>query len=207
MGLSTLHKPPGGYLSSSWRRAIVVIIFSVSVCLGIPYFLFAGVGEVEFVYNGNNMTSIVCRLRSDHHLQPVYYGVLAFVLSVNIVCIFILYICIAVVVYQRNKNKGTRQPKSPARSDKESTQTTEDIELDSIESLPRNVKTKNSVDHSNEVTSRNAGKSSTPSPSTQFNKMFVTIVVAYVLSFLPGGIILLFLITVATELVTLQCIS
>ena len=104
-------------------------------------------------------------------------------------------ICIAVVVYRRNKNKGTRQPKSPARSDKESTQTTEDIELDSIESLPRNVKTKDSMDHSKEVTSRNAGKSSTPSPSTQFNKMFVTIVVAYVLSFLPGGIILLVLIS------------
>ena len=179
-------KPFGRHFSLFWRRATVVIICTVSVCFSLPLFLFTGVGGFEFVYKGVDIDSINCQAKNNQYptLQNVYFGVLIVLAIVNIVIIFILYICVAVVVYRRNR-KGRLTSKIntlPAMSTgKECTQKTDDIELDSIETLDRN----NRVDHSREVKSPRHGKSNESSPSTKYNKMFFTIVIAYVLAFIP----------------------
>ena len=173
------------YFALFWRRATVMIIFAISAFLGIPSFLLSGVKKLEFVYKDKNMTSVNCNVRNDQYptLENVYYIVVAVILCLNIISIFSLYICIAVVVYRRNRE--TRLNHRPlAMSGKESIQKTEDTELNSIE----NLYAKNRMDNSNEYINRNDGKCKTSSPSTEFNKMFVTIIVVYVLTFLPTGV-------------------
>ena len=190
-------RPSGRHFSLFWRRATLVIILTVSVCFGVPSFLFAGVGEIQFVYNGVNISSINCQTRNDQYpiFENVYYGVMALFASVNIVSIFILYICIAVVVYRWNSKTKLNIIKSAAMSGKEDTENTEHIELDCIEPLTRNITRTNPTDDKDEDISPNDGSNKTASPSTQFNKMFVTIVVAYVLTYLPTGVIMITLIS------------
>ena len=189
----TRSRLSGRHFSLFWRRAAVVIILAMSSCLGIPCFLVAGVGEIEFVYNGNNITSINCKARNDQYpvIENVLYGVLVVILTVNIVCIFILYICIAVVVYRRNKKTRPKINRPLAMSGKESIKKTKDIELNSIE----DVNAKNQMDNNNECINQNDEKFKTSSPSTEFNKMFATIVLVYALTFLPAGIHLAILVS------------
>ena len=68
--------------------------------MGIPGFILAGAGKNEFVNNGNNMTGLHYQARNDQYptLEKVYYGALAVILFGNILAIFALFFCIAVVV-------------------------------------------------------------------------------------------------------------
>ena len=190
----TRSKPSGMHFSLFWRRATVVIILTVSVCFGTPFFLFAGVGKIQFVYKGVNLSSTNCQARNNQYptVENIYYGVLSVGAIVNIVSIFILYICIAVVVYKWNRKTGLNR--TAAISVKEHTENTEYSELDCIEPLAVNITRTNPMDHSKDVISPKDRRNETASPSTQFNKMFVTIVVAYVLTYIPAGVILITLI-------------
>ena len=185
----TRSKPLVRHFSLFWRRATVMIILAISAVMGIPSFLLAGVGEIEFVYNGNNITSVNCQARNNQYptLENVYYAVLAVILCVNIVSIFTLYICIAVVIHRRNKTTRQKIKRPLTMTGKESIQKTEDTELNSIE----NLNAKNRSNHRNVCINRNDRKFNTSSPSTEFNKMFATIVVVYVLTFLPAGVIMI----------------
>ena len=193
----TRSKPFGRPFSLFWRRTTVVVIWIVTICIEIPSFLFAGVAEIEFVYKGVNISSINCQARNDQYLtlQNIFYGCLVVGVSANILSIFILYICIAVVVYRRNKK--TRLSLTINKSGKEGAENPKEIELDAIEPLTGNITGLSSMDHSKDVICRKVGKSDAASPSTQFNEMFLTIVVAYVMTYVPAGVILGILISKA----------
>ena len=190
-------KPSGRHFSLFWRKVTVGVILVMTVCSGIPGIAFAGVGEIDFEYKGVNLTSVNCQTRNDKYptYQTIYFGFLAVVLIVNIVTIFVLYVCIAAVVCRHHRHTRWSIKKSPVTSENEGTDKTEEIELESIEPLASNTKTKKTmVDRNAEPTKRRSRKNKTASPSTQFNKMFLTIVVAYVLTFVPAGVVMITLL-------------
>ena len=179
----TRTKMTGKYFSLNWRRAAVAIIVTVSVIYSTPFLFIAGVGETTREYNGVNLTGVKCRTQNGQYptFEKVYVAYLIVALALNIVITFGLYISIAVVVYRRQGQRhGSESTNTtPLKSGTDDT-TLQDIEMENMESLASNPM----LDCCKAI--RKRGNSA--SPSTNFNVMFLTIVVVYALSFAPTGI-------------------
>ena len=191
----TRTKLTGKHFSLTWRRAAVAIIVTVSVIYSTPFLFIAGVGETTREYKDVNLTSVKCRTQNGQYptFEKVYVAYLIAALALNLFITFGLYISIAVVVYrhQGKRNGSESTNTTPATSGTDET-TLQDTEMENMGSLNSRAKAAD-VHASNPMTScckaiRKRNKSSSASPSTNFNIMFLTIVVVYALSFAPTGI-------------------
>ena len=146
----TKIRPSMRYYSLSWRRATVACFWIGSAIVGIPGFIYAGVGEIDIVYKGVNITSMNCQTRNHQYPIPEknYFLFLVVVFVLNLVIMVTLYIAIAVVLYGKYRQKSTamrcfKAKRSSAISEKEGIGEIQETEFDSIEHLGSDIKATN----------------------------------------------------------------
>ena len=201
----TMIKPSGKRCTLFRRRASIGAILIFSVLLSIPFLLITGVDEGIREYNGVNLTSIKCGLLNGQYpnFETYYYILIAAAAVLTATIMFGLYVPIAVVVHRRYRTtkRSSKIYKSPAISEKESTEKTHGTELDSNEATTSNVKATDKFSTAETMESSssccmpaNAKSGKTrkvreASPSTNFNVMFMTIMGLFVLTHLPMVVI------------------
>ena len=179
----TKTNPTRTYFSLNWRRATAIIIWTVSVCFSIPFLFITGVGEIKGVYRGANLTSVKCHIANDGN--TTFFIVLAVVLVSSIAATLGLWVSIAVVVYRRQRTitlpvkVDQSCANMPERRTTQTTQEDEEFDCDERENSTKALQ-------ANEVAQMQTVK--VMSDSTRFNIMFFVIVLAYLLSFVPTGI-------------------
>ena len=197
--------PFGRQFTLFWRRTALVVIVIASLFCSIPVTFFGGIQEINGYYKGVNMTVAICWVRDSESptLQHGYFGFIAIILttisSINFVATLVLYAPIAVVIYRRQRT--TKLSSKIGRSPGNKTAETSEIELEQIDPSKSHTLKEYSKPASKSHEKRNITEETTPdetdkikvtSPSTNFNAMFITIFVVYALSYIPTGVILLF---------------
>ena len=191
-----------------WRRTAIVIISVVSLICSIPYLFTGGVKEGTRIYKGFNLTGVKCGPLNGKYptFELVYFIWFAGFLGLNVAIILGLYVPIAIVVYRRYRTSGlslkSLKSRSPTMSGKETAKKLQDTELDCMES-PSNRKSTDDKSSNSAIESKHTcckianatiQRSGTRSHSTNFNIMFMTIVVMYILTYLPTGVITVYVI-------------
>ena len=196
----TLSKPFGRQFTLFWRRAALAIIVIGSVCFSIPMASIAGLEPISTVYKGANITGFICWIRDTESptLQNIYFGIAAIVLVVNIAATIVLYVPLAIVIYRRQKTTPLAT-NIDNKLDSSGNDTTETASQDTdaktsgtltSEEYPSSVT--HPIDNHNKAENTKHSKTSrrraATSPSTNFNIMFITIFVVYVLTYIPTGV-------------------
>ena len=179
------------HFSIFWRRFAIAIILFVPFICSFPFVFTGGVKEGTRIYKGFNLTIVKCGPLNGKYptFELVYFIWFAGFLALNVAIMLGLYVPIAIVVYRRyrtstrsskssvaiafNVRRGNCQETSRHRSTREKSSNS------AIESKINCTKLANATIQSNRTTSH----------STNFNVMFMTIVVMYILTYLPIGVI------------------
>ena len=193
--------PLGRQFTLFWRRTALFVILIASLICSIPITFFSGIQEINANNKGVNMTVAICWVRDSESptLQHVYFGFIAIILAINFVATLVLYAPIAVVIYRRQRatELSSKIDRSPGNKAAE----TSDTELEQIDpskshalkecskAASESHEKRNSTE---EVTTKETDKIKARLPSTNFNAMFITIFVVYALSYIPTGVILLY---------------
>ena len=173
-------KPHGKQFTLFLRKIALLIIFITSVCFSVPITFIADVQEINGTYKGFNLTGSICWMRDDEYasLQNAYFGFSATVFVVNIVVTLILYIPIAIDIYRRHRKTKTPSMNIQARGSSLNRTASLDIDHTLFEQASMGSS-------SNVLISVSPKTRSLKTASTNFNGMFVAIVVAYVVSYIP----------------------
>ena len=171
------------------------------MCCSIPITFISGVEQISIVYKGVNITGFdICWIRDGQYLtfQSIYFGFSVTVTSVNIVVIFVLYVLIAIVIHRRqrptimSKHVDTSSTLSSPNSILVSTDTaaTESKPIEKNECQARRM----GPTVLQPIGKDEPAKFKVSSPSTKFNAMFITIAIVYVLSYIPTGMMVIFVL-------------
>ncbi|XP_062611812.1 B1 bradykinin receptor-like [Saccostrea cucullata] len=168
-------KPLGKQMDENKRKLCLACIVVFSILYSCPVLLFSGNKEVEGIFNGHNVTGLTCFTGAGNYptYEAIYYYIIFLLMVVNILTVGFLYIPIGVVIYRHNKLRAARRRKSM-----EITST----QFDSIsDNKPSQCSTK-------EISSKpKIHKES----KINFNVMFFTIIVFYLISYTPTCIFLI----------------
>ncbi|KAK3088024.1 hypothetical protein FSP39_013627 [Pinctada imbricata] len=207
--------PFGKYMSLKWRRISVVAVIFAGLVYSVPSLTVAGVSDFVIEYKGVNISGLSCYNGNKEYplLQSMYHIVLTVVGTANIILTAGMYAPIAVIIIRRQRKKpliGQRLEMSPEKkSDGNANCTLEktfsvNAECDLEKQTQINSKfhfvsssaltgehklgnaTKGGRKDSNDSVSTGLRKNK--SEKVNFNLMFFTIIVVYVVSYIPTAV-------------------
>ena len=168
----------------------------------------SGVEPISTVYKGANITGLICWLRVNESptFQNTYFWFTSIVLVLNIVATIGLYVVIAIVIYRRQKT--TPLATSIANDDSSGNDTTETVSQDTDVRISEPLLSQDErsecasnitqpTDNHSKVENTNRsinGRRSVTSPSTDFNIMFIVIFALYVVTYIPTGVTIIFVL-------------
>ncbi|CAG2231146.1 unnamed protein product [Mytilus edulis] len=166
-------KPLGEQMDEAKRKICLAAIMIFSIVNSCPVLLFSGNKYIEGEFNGLNVTGWTCFTGSGQYpdYEAIYYYIIFFLMVANILTISFLYIPIGLQLYRHIKLKDLRRPSM-------------DIASTQFESISE---TKPSDGSTVEITRKKTMHAS----KINFNSMFLTIIIFYLVSYTPTCVFLI----------------
>jgi uncharacterized membrane protein len=90
-----------------WRRVAIIVTMCAVTSYSIPILFAAGNKTVEWTFNGQNVTGIICSLNAQDNpeFRSIYYPGTLVVIVANIIATVVAYFLVGYVIYKRFYNK------------------------------------------------------------------------------------------------------
>lgn len=166
-------QPLGEQMDEFKRKICLSSIIIFSIIYSCPVLLFSGNKRVEGKIRGHNVTGWTCFTGAGNFpkYEAIYYYVIFFLMVANILTVGALYIPIGIQIYRRTKLADRRRPSM-------------DMDSTNFDSMSENKTGEGS-------TTQIARKKTLKTSKINFNTMFLTIIVCYLVSYTPTCIFLI----------------
>ncbi|XP_071125261.1 5-hydroxytryptamine receptor 2C-like [Mytilus edulis] len=189
-------RPHGFQLTLVRRRIAIFVIVGVSLSFSIPIAIVTGLKNVTGTFKGYKVTGISCSNvanTSSVFNSQIFFGCLLIVLAINTIATVVVYIPIGRIIHKRLVVMTATNSKA------EETSTTENKE--STNQIQNNCQGRNMFTDSNVSQPRTEdpkGLQRARKSRVNFNMMFFTLVIFYMLSYTPT--LIMFVITTSDSL-------
>lgn len=219
-------RPRGFHMTLFWRRVAIIVTMCAVTSYSIPILFAAGNKTVEWTFNEQNVTGIICSLNAQDNpeFSSIYYPGTLVVLVAIIIATVVVYFPVGYVIYKRFYNKKwnkyavnngktnlqttkisivddlVQEMKSGIKSDKHCSEINEfNKHVENTETQTKGVVDIGETDLNNSSSTFSIPKSKPNSIKgrrktkikVNFNVMFITIVIFYLLSYIPTGVMLI----------------
>lgn len=216
-------RPRGFYMTLFWRRFAIIVTTCVVTSYSIPILFAAGNKTVEWTFNGQNVTGIICSLNAQDKpaFSSIYYPATLVVLVANIMATVVAYVPVGYVIYKRFYNRKfnkyavntgntnlqptelsvvddlVQETTSGIKSDKHCSEINESSKnVENTENLTKGVVSIGNTDENSIISASSITKSKyivvkvsrETKTKLNFNGLFITIVIWYLLSYIPTAI-------------------
>ena len=176
-------RPTAKQMTLFWRRIAIVLVIVTNTLYSIPTAIVSGVQESAVVYKNMNITVEGCATGNNQfpRLQLIYYSILIFIFVANIVVTAGLYTPIALVIYRRFRIRRIQSAgiNMPSYEESETDKTSGNASV-SIANGDDSAK----LTRQNHIHDKQS--------KTNFNLMFFVIIFAYLVSYIPTAVVLIY---------------